>query len=155
MTLEVAPGLVALFGSATRVRVMAPLANASRPMTAYRIATLSGVARTKINVEIRRLEEAGIVRSRTIEKGRRGWELVDPDLRSLLRKRIRIVWSRDLENEIPSWAERVRDSRSRREPIDARLLKGPVRDPSDFLRPVEKDRILRRLGLPPSVRERR
>jgi DNA-binding transcriptional ArsR family regulator len=155
MTLKVPPELAVLFGSETRVRVLAPLANASRPLTAYRVATLSGVARSKINAEIRRLEKAGIVRSLRIGKGRSGWELIDPDLGNLVRRRLRIVWSEDLEAEAPRLVELVRASRSRREPIDKRLLQGSVRNSGDYVRPPKKDRILRRLGLRPSVREKR
>jgi sugar-specific transcriptional regulator TrmB len=122
-------------------------------MTAYRVATLSGVPRTKINAEIRRLETAGFVRSRPLEKGRSGWELVDPDIRRLLRKRIRIVWSEDLLADAPRLAAETRKARAASgRPIDARLLGDPrrVRNPDEFARPLEKDRVLLRLGLRPS-----
>jgi hypothetical protein len=124
-------------------------------MTAYRVATLSGVPRTKANAEMRRLERAGFVRSSTLESGRPGWELIDPDIRALLRKRLRIVWSEDLIADGPRLVAKVREIRSRREEIDVRLLEGPVRNPGDFMRSRQKDRILRRLGLRTSVRERR
>src|SRR5580658_7263565 len=91
MGFKISPALVALFGSATRVRTLAPLANSSRPMTAYRIAQMTGAQRIKVYTELRKLAVVGIVRRVQGNWGRSEWELVEPDLRNLLRKRARIV----------------------------------------------------------------
>jgi hypothetical protein len=156
MTLAVDPGMVALFGSETRVLTLAPLANGSGPLTAYRIAAVTGVQRTKVYSELRRLARARIVRELSTGEGRSEWELIDPDIRALLRRRARIVWSEDLQREAPALARRTRAlmAAARRDPIDPRLLKGTLtlRNPEDFVRPPEKDELLARLGLKVSRR---
>jgi DNA-binding transcriptional ArsR family regulator len=151
MVLAVDPGMVALFGSETRVLTLAPLANASGPLTAYRIAAITGVQRTKVYTELRRLSQAGIVRELVTEEGRSAWELIDPDIRALLRRRVRIVWSGDLQRDAPALAGRTRAlmAAGRRNPIDPRILKRKLtlRNPEDFVRPPDKDELLARLGL--------
>jgi hypothetical protein len=43
MPIDLEAGLVALFGSATRVSVLAVLAGVSRPFTGYRVAKIAGI----------------------------------------------------------------------------------------------------------------
>ncbi|MGA7860635.1 MAG: hypothetical protein WCB19_02105 [Thermoplasmata archaeon] len=92
MTINLDRGLVALFGSETRVSVLAVLAGASRPFTGYRVAKIAGVQPIKAYAELRRLRAAGFVR-----KAPSGWALSDPEVRRLVGSRVRIVWSEDWE----------------------------------------------------------
>jgi hypothetical protein len=151
MPLPVDPRLVALFGSATRVRTLASLAGAPGPLTAYRVAQIAGVQRTKVYAELRRLAAAGMVQQRPSGAGRSEWNLINPDVRSLLRRRARVVRSEDLEAEAGELARSARRilAKYARDPINAGLLgdRSRVRNPKDFERPIEKDRILASLGL--------
>jgi len=90
MELEVDPLIISVFGSETRVRTLATLAGAARPMTVYRVGKTGGIPLPKAYREVERLEKAGVVR-----RAKSGVELVDPDVRDLLRKRVRITWSED------------------------------------------------------------
>ena len=159
MTLHVDPRLVALFGSETRVRALAPLAGSTEPLTAYRIAEISGAQRTKIYAELRRLSSAGIVRELPSSGNRSKWELLDPDVRRILRRRARVVRAQDLLAEAPRLARATRRilAAYAKNPLPSRLLGKPsdVVHPSDFYRPPEKDRILASLGLQVSRHARR
>ncbi len=145
---EVDPRLVAAFGSETRVRTLAVLANAFRPLTAYRVGKVGGVPLPKVYREIERLAAAGLV-----ERKGAGWVLVDPGIGALLRTRVRLSWAEDWSAE-----------REARRPAMAALherLKGAARaePPKGFVarRPEEharspyKDERLRKMGLPTSV----
>jgi hypothetical protein len=143
-SMKIDPHLVALFGSETRVRVLAVLAGAYRPITAYRVGKTGSVPMPKAYREIYRLENAGLV-------GRKGdgWVLLDNDVRTLLRKRVRILWLEDFS------AERRRAA-PRRQAILHRLADLPTprfpkgwkpREPERFRRDPGKDEILRELGL--------
>ncbi|MFY9717946.1 MAG: helix-turn-helix domain-containing protein [Thermoplasmata archaeon] len=106
--LAVDPRLAALLGSANRVRTLAPLANAYRPMTAYRVARLAGIPRTKVYRELRRLLTVGVVGERRSRKGTSTWTLLDADMALYLRKKIRVAWSRDLAASATPRAEKER-----------------------------------------------
>ncbi len=160
MPLEVDPWLVALFGSQTRIRTLAPLANASEPLTAYRIARTSGVQRIKVYSELRRLAAAGVVRARPAGADRSEWELLDPDVRRLLRRRARVVWYGSLVREAPEMARRARVVMAEyaKDPIDLSRFKAEpskVSNPEEYRRPPEKDRFLAALGRPTSSHSRR
>jgi hypothetical protein len=90
MSNRVDPGLAEFAGSETRVLTLGVLANATRPLTGYRIAKIAGRPEIKVYEELRRATGVG-----TVEKTTDGFRLVDPDLRALLRKRIRLFWSED------------------------------------------------------------
>jgi DNA-binding transcriptional ArsR family regulator len=111
--LPVDPQVAALLGSTTRVRTLAPLANAYGPMTAYRVAQLAGIPRTKVYAELRRLQEAGAVEARRSRSGRSTWVLLDRDMALYLRKKIRIAWSGDLAAAAARRAGRGRDAIAR------------------------------------------
>ncbi|MGI0132353.1 MAG: helix-turn-helix domain-containing protein [Thermoplasmata archaeon] len=158
MALSIDPALSALFGSANRVRTLAPLANSLAPLTAYRIAKMVDVPRTKVYDELAGLAAMGWV-SKVVTTGTGSrWELRDLDVRRLLRRRARIVSIGDITAASDGVATGTRAilARSRRNPIDSALLRGPFqpRDPEDFARPAEKDAGLRRMGLPVSRRAR-
>lgn len=92
----VPPSVTAVLGSANRVRALATLANAYRPLTAYRVAKIARVPRTKVYNELRRLGRAGVVQERRGRGRRSTWVLLDLDLARYLRVRVRIAWSEDL-----------------------------------------------------------
>jgi len=99
--------LVTVFGSEARVRTLAVLANARRPITAYRVGIVGGVSMPKVYSEISRLSNAGL-----LERRRNGWVLVDEDIRRLMQRRVRISWSED-------WLEGERERARRAERIIA------------------------------------
>jgi DNA-binding transcriptional ArsR family regulator len=111
--LAVDPRVASLLGSTNRVRTLAPLANAYRPMTAYRVAQLAGIPRTKVYEELQRLRAAGAVEARTNRKGRSTWVLLDQDMALYLRKKIRIAWSGDLAATAVRRATKERDALTR------------------------------------------
>ncbi|MFZ0829704.1 MAG: helix-turn-helix domain-containing protein [Thermoplasmata archaeon] len=140
--------LVALFGSETRLRTLAVLAGAYRPMTAYRVAKVGDVPVQKAYEELRRLGATGLV-----AKQPGGWVLADRDVRTLLAKRVRISWADDW------FAERARRI-SAEGSILQRLRVMPrakppkgwqPRNPERFVRSPAKDRILREMGLRTSL----
>jgi hypothetical protein len=144
------PGLIALLGSETRVRVLAVLASAHAPMTAYRIGKVGGVSMPKAYREVARLAEARLIGAR-----KDGWVLLDSDVRVLLRKRARIAWADD-------WmAERARRLPEEQALFDrlqrtehARPPPGwKPRDPKRFRRSAFKDDLLRGMGLRASDHE--
>jgi hypothetical protein len=90
MKFDLDTGLVTLFGSETRVSVLAVLAGASRPLTGYRVAKVSGVQPIKAYAELRRLRAVGIVREVSS-----GWVLSDPEIRRLVGNRVRVTWAED------------------------------------------------------------
>lgn len=99
MAIEPSPELVALFGSATRVRTLAALATAPGPMTGYRIARICGISPTKTYAELYRLRSANVVQERPTPTGRRGWQLSDPDVGALLRRRAHFTSSESVVRE--------------------------------------------------------
>ena len=90
------PKAEAFAGSATRLRTLAPIANANFPLTAYRIAWLSRIARSKVYDELRRLLSAGLVEERKDRREEATWTLTDPAVAEFLRKKVRIAWSEDV-----------------------------------------------------------
>jgi hypothetical protein len=117
---DIDPGMVALFGSQDRTLVLSALANASGPLSGYRVAKLFGGQKIKVNAELVRLAKAGIVTRRRAPSGKLGWTLEDPDLRRLLRKRARICFAPDWDRRRPASGKRstVSSPRSRpRSPI--------------------------------------
>ncbi len=148
------PALASLFGSRTRLLTMAVLANAEEPLTGYRVAKVAGLPRQKVYPEIRRGVDAGLVVGTPS-----GFRLCDPDIRALLRKRVRIRWTED-------W-DRARRGRSPEVMGDLRGIRASLkgvrtyepknRIPAAALRELErdpaKDQILLRRGASPSLRK--
>lgn len=156
---DVDPGLVALFGSENRALTLGVLANAFQPLTGYRVAWLADLQRTKTNVELQRLADGGVVRKDTSPDGQIVWSLIDPNLRALLRKKIRITWDQDWDAERKGWAEETPALLAKaaaslgttslynpKNRIPAKAIKELERSPA-------KNRILRSLGARPSVRK--
>lgn len=160
MTLDLDPGMVSLFGSAARVAILATLANATTPLTGYRVARIAQVQPIKVYTELRKLAQAGVVREGVSEGGGIGWSLVDPELRRLLRRRVRISWSVDWFRDEEGRRRRTRATRerlSRASPVDVEQFGPPgwsPRQPEDYDRPAEKDKVLVELGMRPSKRRR-
>ena len=145
------PALVAFTGSETRVLVLAPAANSPAPLSAYKIAVMAGLPRTKVYRELRRLESTGIVARSKSQEGTALWWVIDEDIRQLLRRRARIGLSDDLSQSAEGLELRTRKvlEFARRNPISADLLAKPAspRFPEEFRRIRQKDEILGRLGL--------
>ncbi len=153
MKTEIDPGIAALFGSETRAATLGAVANARQPLTAYRVAQMTGAQVIKVVAELRRLEKAGLVAKTPTDRGRTGWTVSDGALRDLLRRRVRIVWSRDW-NEAAGERVRRRDSLPTIRIDLSRYRPNPkaVPNPEEFERPAEKDRLLAKAGLPVSRR---
>lgn len=155
MPLLVDSGLSGLFGSDDRVRTLAALANAEAPLTGYRIATMVGMEPPNVYRELNRLLACKEVKQAPTPDGRNGWLVVDPDVRSLLRRRLRIVWSRDLTRGAEERERRAAAiiERSAREPLDLSKFKAGRRISNAVAkRRREKDAILERAGARTSVR---
>jgi hypothetical protein len=124
-------------------------------LTGYRVAKTGGVPRPKAYEQLQRLAKAGVVVQR-----KKGWVLLDKDLQTFFRKRLRISWLEDWSAE-----------RNRRAPeVEAmldRLAKLPHIEPEKGWKPRPatlrqlnrdarkrpfKDAILARMGLRISIR---
>jgi len=139
--------MATVFGSADRVRVLAVLANASRPPTAYRVAQVAGVEAPNVYRELKRLLQVGEVRRAGL--GGVGWEVVDPDIRAALRRRCRISWSTDMlldrEGKQVRGAEVIRQNAA--DPLDlSKFTAGRRPTRAEIRRRVAKDRVLMREG---------
>ena len=149
MTLVVDPGLRLSFGSEDRVRTLAALANASAPLTVYRVATIVGIKPPNVYRELKRLLQFNEVQRASTPENRDGWVVVDPDLKALMRRRLRIVWSQDLTG---SARERERRAalamqRSARDPLDLSKFKACASPRSmRFDGETRRMRLSRRLG---------
>lgn len=159
MTFKVNPILTNLLGGSARTAMLAALANSSEPLTGYRIAQISRVQPIKVYAELRRLAQIGIVSECTLESGKNGWQMVDPDLRNFLRRRVRLFWVdtflRDREKSLDPTILRKRLAKL--PPVDLKKYAESgwrPRYPEDYERPPEKDKVLRMLGLPTSRRSR-
>ena len=162
MTLGLDPQLVTLFGSETRVAVLAALAGASVPFSGYRVAQVAGVQPIKAYSELKRLRSAGIVRETPVRKGRSVWDLPLGEIRSFVVGRTRIYWSDDWINNPrrKTTPDDLRFARQVNKAAEKRLRPASIPPSarailSEMTRPSEKDEILERLGLPTSVRRGR
>jgi hypothetical protein len=153
MEADIDPGVASLFGGRLRAVTLGALASAQTPLTAYRIAKITGSQVIKVITELRRLEATGVLDRVSRAGSAPGWTLTDPALRDFFRRRVRIVWWRDWDREV---SRRVLRSASLpRTPIDlSRFRPNPRAVPNreEFVRPPEKDRELARAGLPISRR---
>jgi hypothetical protein len=160
MAFDPNPQLVALFGSETRVSVLAALAGASKPFTGYRVAKVADVQPIKAYAELRRLRDAGVVQEIPGKQGGSLWELPQGEIRSYIGKRARVSWSQDwmdgTRRQVTAadrvFASQISEAAGRRTrpksiPPGARAIL------SQMVRPAQKDAILQRLGLPTSVRQ--
>jgi DNA-binding transcriptional ArsR family regulator len=162
MTLRVDPKLAAEFGSATRVLTLAAIANAAEPPTAYRIAEIAQIRRTKVYQELDRLMAAGVVRAEERADKALVWSLLDADLSLFLRRRMRVSSAADLLRGRDDWLARnprvVERISSTPLHVDWDSL-APGLPPKSVVRQIarspEKDRALRALGLRTSYREGR
>lgn len=156
MVVDSARELTALVGSETRAGTLAVLANASQPLTGYRIAKLAACQESKVNSVLAELQAKQFVAMVSLGANRVGWVMEDPDLRRSICKRVRISWSEDLLRERKRNKKRAM-ALSRRlaalEPVDISRYAGFVpRNPEEFNRPPEKDATLIELGSRPSRR---
>ena len=158
MALEMDPGLPILFGGDTRASILAVLAGASTPFTGYRVAKVARVQPIKAYAELRRLRDAGFVSETSNGRGKTSWLLADSNLRSLLARRIRVAWWNDWEPGMERRARRAEASIAQIGRLDLSKFKpnpSAVSNPEEYSRPVEKDIVLKRMGLRTSTRKRR
>jgi len=154
METVVDPALASFVGSQTRLLALAVLANADEPLTGYRVAKIASIPRVKVYPELRKGVEAGI-----LARDGDGYRMVDTDLRSLLRKRIRIRWDEEWDRARSARAVTPEDDLRRIQTSlkGARLYNPKNRVPRAAIRELERDpeknRILRRLNLRPSLRK--
>jgi len=155
METEIDPALSSFVGSQTRLLTLAVLANTEEPLTGYRVAKIASLPRVKVYPEIRKGIETGIL----VRDGV-GYRMVDTDLRTLLRKRVRIRWDQEWDRARAVQAANVTADLKR---IQASLKGIRLYDPRNRVpaaaireleRDPEKNRILRRLKLRPSTRKK-
>jgi hypothetical protein len=158
MDAGVDPTLLSLFGSRTRLLTMAVLANASRPLTGYRVAVIAGLPREKVYPEIRKGMATGL-----LAKDDEGYRMVDPDVRAILQKRVQIRWDREWDRERAGWNEGTQDRLNAilaSIPTNSTYLRPQGWRPSasaralirEMRRPRAKDALLRRRALRTSAR---
>lgn len=141
-------------GSRARLLTLGVLASAEAPLTGYRVASVTGLPRSKVYPELRKAVKAGIVERTDI-----GFSLVDPDIRTMLRARIRVTWDsywdrpdRSTSLAVRRELDRIRRARKRvplfnpKNNIPESAIRELTRDP-------DKNRALRRLALKPSERK--
>jgi hypothetical protein len=135
---------------------MSVLASAEAPLSGYRIAKVAGIPREKVYPELRRAVAVG-----SVAKSATGFFLIDPDVRELLRKRIRVTWDTywDRPGRLSTGAvdrelEAIRQTR-RRVPLYNPANRIPKQAILELERDPEKDLALMRLGLRPSSRKRK
>ena len=163
MTRRTDPAIVAFCGSETRARTLGVLANASFPMSGYRVAKVAGLAEPKVYAELRRAVGAG-----TVRRTRAGYVLVDADLRTLLRLRVRLYWDKDWDRSRAGWAsqtprllqeglaaiqQRLRSNRSYLRPRGWKPPAGARELSQELKRAPAKDAALRRRARRTSKRE--
>jgi hypothetical protein len=155
VALRVDPGLAALFGSEDRVRTLAALANAEAPLTAYRVASMVQMKPPNVYRELKRLLEVDEVKRATTPDGQSGWTLVDLNVRALLQRRQRIVWSQDLSRGMEARERRAAWAiqQSRQRPIDlSKFEPGRPLTAEEIRQRRLKDKTLARAGARRSVR---
>lgn len=156
MPLAVDPNISALFGSETRVRTLAVLANSPEPLTGYRIAQVSGDERTKVYDMLRGLARSGIILSVRRADGRESWELADPDLRRMLVRRVRLAGEKEWNSVFASRVDRAKSFVAAVETMNLRGFPSPSKDTiRELRRPEAKDRALAAAGLAVSRRRKR
>ncbi len=158
MKTDVDSSLLSLFGSQTRLLTMAVLANSDEALTGYRVAMVAGLPREKVYPELRKGISTGLLTT-----GSDGYRMVDPDVRALLRRRVRIRWDEAWDRARKGWDEETRGKLTTllaSIPTDPSYLrpKGWKPSPSarkaiqEMDRPPSKDALLSRLGLRTSAR---
>lgn len=149
MDVAIDPALEAFVGSRTRLLVLAALANAPNPLTGYRVAKITDLPRTKVYSELNRAFASGLV-----GRADDAYFLGDADLRTLLRRRVRIVWFDDLVDVKEKAKAEMYDVARRLESFPPpRLARTPgfLSNPADMpARAKRKDQVLREAGLRPS-----
>jgi biotin operon repressor len=140
---------VNVFGSQARAKVLGYLANSDTPQTGYAISKSVEISFSKVFEELKRLESAGILVKTLDSRGRSQFALRDPELRSSLSKRIRIISAEE-------WFSPDKVARRRKALVDAKGISVSLpRVPSgtgwssrlaaEFHCAPEKDRALKRV----------
>jgi hypothetical protein len=152
MTVSTDPAIEQFCGSRARLETLGVLAAAETPMTGYRVAQIAGLPREKVYPELRKAVALG-----TVEKGEAGYSLIDGDLRTLLRERVRVTFESAWDRPLSARAVEAELRQIRRQTRKTRLYDPANRIPAAAIRELERDpeknRTLRRLGLRPSERK--
>ena len=135
------PARSTLIKSEARILSLGVLANASGPLTGYRVAAIADLPRIKVYPELREAESCG-----WITRSAAGYEMPESYLRSLLASRVRIVWSEDWMAGETKRMRRVQaaDNRDTSWFNPAKYARNPRvarRYASEFARPAEKNEI--------------
>lgn len=150
---EIDPGIIALFGGATRVLTLAVLSSTTQPLTGYRVVKLTGAQPIKVYNEIKRLAGSGLVARARLPDGRFGWSLTDPDIRGFFRRRVRLNWPSPGVGEVMGSNRNVRRRQIRGLDVSSyRPNARKVPNRVEFSRPPEKDEALASVGLRTSRR---
>jgi DNA-binding transcriptional ArsR family regulator len=152
MKFDIDPAIAQLFGSQTRAKVLAVLANSMEPKTGYEISKALGTSPSKVYNVLKRLETSGFLNA--IPEGTRfkRYLLADEDLRRLLLKKVRIAVEKDWFSP-----ERVRDREKAFELAKTLVVRVPkargtpknIPNRQEFVRPPGKDRALARMAASP------
>ena len=145
--------LLPVIGSVTRAYTLAILAGSRLPQTAYRVAKLGNLSPPNVYLELRRLEEAGIV-----EQTPEGWVLTNDRVRAFCEGQGPLYARRSTIETKQEWYRRNRNR-------VARVLSRPIatlpvskgRPPKvlrEFRRSPMKDALLRQAGLRESRHKR-
>lgn len=144
-----APEMRRLFGGETRAKVLGLLAGSREPRTGYEVSKALGINPSKVYGVLRGLEGAGILAAIPDPSGYTRYLVADADLRRFLLKRVRISLEDDwLAPSAVADRESLREA-ARRLRVDVRAPGGrsmPAVNASEFERPPEKDRALRRIA---------
>ena len=90
MGFQLPGGIEAVFGGATRAKILGYLAGAATPRTGYRVAKELQIGVSKVYPELKKLNHAGVLAVGSDLNGRQRYLLVDEDLRRFLLRRVRI-----------------------------------------------------------------
>ena len=135
---------------------MAALANANRPLTAYRVAKIVEMHPPNVYRELKRLLKGDIVTRTTTPRGSTVWRLRDSDLESFFCTRMRVSWSEDLLLGVSDRGQRSAAPIGQRGggPINlSRFEPGRTLSAAERRRRRKKDLVLARAGARISVRK--
>jgi len=152
MKFNIDPAVEQLFGSETRAKVLAILADSLEPKTGYEISKTLDVSPPKVYDVLRRMETSGFLKAITEGSRIKRYFLADEDLRRLLLKKVRIAVAKDWFSP-----EMVREREKAFELAKKVVVRVPkargipknLPNRQEFIRPREKDRALARIAAAP------
>jgi DNA-binding transcriptional ArsR family regulator len=148
MVIQIDNSIKALFGSETRAKILAVLANSPEPKTAYAISKIIEVKPPRVYKELHKLGSTELLGVRNDPSGRRRYFLADEDLRRMLLRRIRLASTDDWFSA--ARIHKLKAAMNRAEELEVKLPTtrpnpSSIRNREEFVRPPEKDRALKRV----------